>query len=257
MRALKALLMLLLALSLQGQAPLAGLKGETVTIESAAGAGALALADGREVRLAGIAVREPQTLLPRAGRSAALYALGAGETRYGQILAHIALENGAWLQERLLREGAALVMPVYERHSERLAALLEAEQAARTARAGIWALPSGEIVCADDADAAFDRFALVQGRVKEAAEVGSVIYLNFGADYRSDFTVKVAKRDLDSLGADAANAVRRLTGGENPDMIAEARGWVFWNGGPMIAAEAFSQLLFRAADSPLVLEECR
>lgn len=257
MRAPKALLVPLLALGLQGQAPLAGLTGETAAIGRAAGAGALALAGGREARLAGIAVREPRALLSLSGKPAALFPVPPGETRYRQIPAHIVLEDGAWLQERLLREGAAVVMPVYEKESTRLAALLEAEQAARADRAGIWARPGREIFCAAKGDDAFDRFAIVQGRVVEAAEVGSVIYLNFGADYRTDFTVKIAKRDLGSLGAEAAAAVKRLTAGGNPDMVAEARGWVFWNGGPMIAAQTYPQLLFRAADSPLVVEDCR
>ncbi len=71
-------------------------------------------------------------------------------------------------------------------------------------------------------------FQLVEGRVATAANVRGRVYLNFGEDWKTDFTVLApssVRRMFEKKGIDLA-----LLGGS----VVRVRGWVkSWNG-PMI-----------------------
>jgi Staphylococcal nuclease homologue len=214
-------------------------EGERVTIAHAGKEpGTLALTDGRIVRLMGVAAVSAGALDDIAGRAAALFPGDPPENRYGQILAHIVLPDGTWLQEKLVGEGKAAAMATYETRMEVLAPLLAAERTARAAKAGMWARANTPLVCADDAKRAFDRFAMIQGRVRKAANVRGTVYLTFGDDYRKDFTVKISAKTLKTL----PEPIRRLPEDETPDAMIEARGYVFYNGGPMIEVTSPAQI---------------
>ncbi|MBX3491845.1 MAG: thermonuclease family protein [Parvibaculum sp.] len=179
----------------------------------------LVLGDGRQVRFTGI--QAPKLPLGRANFEAwplaeearsALAALaldkpvtlrhgGRREDRHGRVLAHVfaAGTDGkpVWLQHEMLRRGWARV---YTFRDNRACAdqLLAAEREAREARRGIWA--DAFYAIRDAADVAalerlHGRFELVEGEIVSAAVVRGRIYLNFGDDWRSDFTVTVAPRD--------------------------------------------------------------
>ena len=71
-------------------------------------------------------------------------------------------------------------------------------------------------------------YVLVQGRVREVARVQDFVYLNFGPDWRRDFTVRapagfarrLAREGLDLAGLEGRNLL--------------VRGPVFETNGPMI-----------------------
>ena len=83
---------------------------------------------------------------------------------------------------------------------------------------------------AEDAAQHLGGFELVEGRVIDVAVVRKRVYLNFGADWRSDFTVTIAPR------------TRRLFEAEGIDPNAyegrmlRVRGWVKSYNGPLIEA---------------------
>lgn len=175
-------------------------------------------------------------------------------TRHGETLAYGLLPDGFWAQEVLLREGQAMVMPVYETHWGRLYTLKNAEVEARIAKRGLWA--NDPVVCAREANRAFDSFSIVQGTITDAANVRGTIYFNFGADYRDDFTVKITRRAFRSLPLGTQDQLTRLTESPNPDMVIEARGWVFFSGGPMIEVKQDAQLDFYGPDDLFKIERC-
>lgn len=178
----------------------------------------------------------------------------APANRYGDLLGHVVMPDGSWLQETLVMEGKARVMPVYERDPTRLAYLRDIEDTAREARVGLWG--KRPIVCADLADQAFDSFSLVQGLVLDAANVRGTIYLNFGADWRNDFTIKIERAAFNTLPEAVQEALKRLTELEKPDIVVEARGWVFYSGGPMINVKTAAQLDILAPGSDKIIEGC-
>ncbi len=97
------------------------------------------------------------------------------------------------LQERLVAAGAARVEPTTDDHAF-IDALLAAEKEARRTRAGLWALRAYRVFDAADAGGAIGGFHLVEGVVQSARGVRGRFYLNFGADYRDDFTATALSR---------------------------------------------------------------
>jgi hypothetical protein len=145
-------------------------------------------------------------------------------------------------------------MPLYERDDVRLQFLIGAEDAAREAKAGLWR--KSPVVCADNAKRAFDTFAIIQGRIVDAADVRGTIYLNFGDDYRKDFTVKFTRSSFNRLAEETRAQITRLTEGAEPDTMIEARGWVFYSGGPMIEVKTPVQIRFLDQASELKEQRC-
>jgi micrococcal nuclease len=113
--------------------------------------------------------------------------------RNGRTLAHLVRDDGLWIQERMLQEGWARV---YTFADNRIFAreLYAAETAARTARRGMWAEAFYAVRAPDPATLKADigTFQIVEGWVADAARVRGRVYLNFGEDYRTDFTVSIA-----------------------------------------------------------------
>lgn len=192
------------------------------------------LADGRRVRLA--AVLSPVHSEPRAseatttltalisGKSVGL-ALDANATdRHGRLLAHV-FRDRAWVQHGLIAEGLARVQT---RADMRRCAmpLLAVEAVARNSKRGLWALSHYRMRVPDELDDLIGTFQIVEGRVLSVAAVKGRAYLNFGADYRTDFTVTIAPRDLRRLrkdGIDPASWAGRQV---------RVRGWLSRLNGP-------------------------
>lgn len=199
------------------------------------------LADGRTVRLAGIRVpgAEPpvaelaeQARAALAGLIAAqpvrLETTGAAVDRYGEIAAQVERVDGLWLQGVLLERGLALVQ-TRPGETARAAAMLAVEQKARAARRGLWAKPAFAPLAAERARAGIGRFRIVSGRVVRVVPTKRFVYLNFGADWRTDFTIRLRRDDLDGRFAAA---------GIDPEALAgrrvEVRGYLLEAGGPLI-----------------------
>ncbi len=207
----------------------------------------LVLADRRQVRLVGI--QAPKLPLGRAGfkawplareAKAALAALvldrdlglaygGQRVDRHGRALAHLIDGAGRWIQGQLLAMGMARVYSFADNRAL-IPEMLAREAQARRARRGIWAEAFFAVRSPAEAAHHIGGFELVEGRVKQTAEVRGRIYLNFGADWRSDFTIVIQR------------AGRRLFRDAGIDPLAyegrtlRVRGWVKSYNGPMIEA---------------------
>lgn len=170
------------------------------------------LADGRDVRLAGIepafppeAATERQQALTAilAGRDVRL--LGQDDTpdRYGRQTAFVwLLPDETLVQRELLMQGEAIVSTdVSDR--ECAAALLAAEAIAREAKRGIWADPAviKNTESPDDILAGIGRYMLVEGRVLSVRQAGATTYLNFGRNWTRGFAVTIPRRALPGMAA--------------------------------------------------------
>jgi endonuclease YncB( thermonuclease family) len=200
------------------------------------------LPDGRVVRLAGI--RVPAADGGQAGRGrfagqarAELAGLLEGQMvrlapaqaahdRYGHLVAQVERSDGLWLQGALLERGLAQVQ-TRPGETARTPEMLAAEQTARAARRGLWAEAAFTAQEAAALDATTGRFRIVRGRVVRVAPTERYVYLNFGADWRADFTVRLRRGDLKGLfaGIDVEALAGRLV---------EVRGVVLDAGGPLI-----------------------
>ena len=159
---------------------------------------------------------------------------GKDRDRYDRALAQVFLVGedgklGLWVQEDMIRRGLARVYtwPDTWQDSERL---YTAEREARAEKRGIWddefyaiRAPEPNTLAQD-----VDSFQLVEGIITSVAEVRGQTYLNFGSDYRTDFTIVIASKDrkrfkkasLDPLSLEGARV--------------RVRGWIELMNGPMI-----------------------
>lgn len=212
------------------------------------------LSTGAEVRLVGI--QAPKLALGRPGfktwplgpearaalaeiaqdRRAWTWSPGNPGDRYGRVLAHVYVEDGegarVWLQGAMLSNGLARVYTFADNRAC-VEEMLAAERRARAAGLGLWALDAYRVFQADEVARLRARegfYDLVEGRVRKAAVVRGRGYLNFGDDWKTDFTVTVAPGDL------------RLFRREGTDFAAyegrrvRARGWIRSFNGPVIEA---------------------
>ena len=229
-----------------GAASAAGLvAGESGRIDLVVDGDTVVLDDGIEVRLVGIQApklplgRSDFAAWPLAGEAKAALetlALGARVTlhyggrrsdRYGRRLAHLYTDDGRWLQGAMLRLGMARVYSFSDNRAL-IGEMLAHEREAREGRRGIWGHPYYAVRAAEPPRVPIDRFELVEGRVLAAATVRKRAYLNFGPDWKSDFTASIAPRDrrlFEREGFDLAGLEGRTV---------RVRGWVKWWNGPMI-----------------------
>lgn len=194
----------------------------------------LALEDGRKVRLASLivlredephatAAHEQLTRLA-AGRTVALALDETARDRHGRLIAHVFVADD-WVQNEMVDAGAARVRT--HAGSRRCAApLLAAEVRARTAKRGLWALPHYRVRDVGALEADIGTFQIVEGTPLSVATSKGRVFVNFGADYRSDFTIAIAGRDAKRLAKD----------GIDPNIWAgkriRVRGWLSRINGP-------------------------
>jgi len=208
-----------------------------------------------QVRMVGI--QAPKLALGRRGfkewplapeAKAALERLVVGQTvelrfggtkmdRHGRHLAHLFTDEGTWVQGEMLKRGWARVYTFPD--NEALAAeMYAAENTARISRRGIWRHRYYRIRSSKAGPLYNDigTFQIVRGTVVVAAKVRGRVYLNFGEDWKTDFTVtldpKVRRRfeksDLDPLALEGR--------------AVEVRGWLRKRNGPMISASHRQQI---------------
>jgi endonuclease YncB( thermonuclease family) len=214
-------------------------------------------ADGREVRLAGVlaqgaggeAALSPLTATARANLAAALNG-GAitiapvedAPDRYGRILAQV-FAGDAWVQGSLLQAGAVRMAP--DRAASPCAKqLIAAEEKARADRAGHWGDGVFSLRTPEQVKSRAGSFQAVEGMVTTATTYKGRAYINFGPDYRTDFTVTVAPADMKLFRA-ARFDVKGLAGKR-----VRVRGWVELYNGPemQIATPAAIEMLDERRD---------
>lgn len=239
-----------LVLLFPGTAPAAAGQSDTGRVAAVQDGATLVLEDGREVRLMGIQAPKPalaalgrpaQPLAEEArtalaamvlGKAVALSPGAAQSDRHGRQPAHLHLldasgARAAWVQGEMLRRGLARVDASPNGEAP---AMLALERAARAERRGLWGHGFYGILRPGDAWRHLDSFQLVEGRVLRAVSVKGRIFLDFGPDWRSDFTIAVP-REATRLFRRAGLDPLRLEG-----QRLRVRGWLTLRNGPMVEA---------------------
>jgi micrococcal nuclease len=215
------------------------------------GADSITLEDGTEVKLAGALTPHardgnavPGTWPAETGASGTLSTMLLGKSveiafgrartdRYGRHVAHLFVgegENRIWVQGALLSSGQARVS-ADPGTSECLPELLAHERVARQSRLGVWQI--GIYRPKSAARTALlmylrSSFQLVAGQVTSVSRTKSGAYLNFGANWREDFTIHIPNT-VASTHPDWAASLELLK-----DRTVEVRGWIERRNGPMI-----------------------
>jgi hypothetical protein len=166
------------------------------------------MADGAIVRLSGVdapgAVDAAITGLVGPGTAVSLAPSADRPDRYGRRHAFVFLPDGRLLQAALVESGVARAR-LLPGDSDCFTDLLAHERSARRARLGLWAAPDA-ILSADDPSLVrrSGLYEVVAGRLASVGRGTSVTFMDFGRDYRRDFTIMLSAavaRDLTaSLG---------------------------------------------------------
>jgi len=214
--------------------------GDTVTIADP-------IDGAREIRLVGI--QAPKLPLGRKNfpewplapeAKAALEALVGGKRvilefgetridRHGRLLAHLYTDDGIWVQGAMLQTGMARVY-TFPDNRARAAEMYALEAEARAARRGIWTHPYYAVRTPDALTKDIGTFQVIEGQVLDAARVRERVFLNFGPNWRTDFTITIPTKAL---------ARFRTTGLDPPALkgrTVRVRGWLKRENGPMIEA---------------------
>lgn len=192
----------------------------------------LVLNDGRTVRLYGIlaandgAQKQLQELA--IGKNVVLRPAPTPQDQHGKTLAEVILPNNKILQEELLKSGNAHVYTTAD-NPKIATQFYPLEREARAAKRGIWASPV--IVTSDNAYKYMGSFRIIEGTVKAVATVNGTTYLNFGDDWRRDFTAMLDSKTAKALGAESLK-----------DKRVRVRGWVYSRNGPMITVGHAEQI---------------
>lgn len=224
-------------------------RGETERAAGARDGLTFLLESGEVVRLAGLRVPLGDEALAAEAR-ALLDALVRGQDvllrhdaerqdRRGRVLAHVYGGAGepVWAQAAMLSSGLAMVETT-PKTASMASEMLAAEDEARRAGKGLWALPEYAPRAPDPHALAqeLDTFRIVEGVVADAAETRDFLYLNFGLDYRTDFTVSIAARDLDEVRE------ARLEPLDLEGARIRVRGYLHAVNGPMIDVDHAAQI---------------
>lgn len=183
------------------------------------------------------------------GKTVKLAYSGRQKDRYGRHLAHVFLNAGnaeTWLQGELLAAGAARAYGIpgsFACGPE----LLAHEKIARAQRRGLWDTAIYQTKPAHLVALLMSRrsrFEIVEGTVTSVSRTKSGVYVNFGSDWKVDFTARIGKDvlaahpEIDSM----------LTGLEGKKIA--VRGWIERRNGPMIDIRDAMQLQLPAALQP-------
>ncbi|MCF6198852.1 MAG: thermonuclease family protein [Hyphomicrobiaceae bacterium] len=261
-RKLHALLFLLPLISVLS-APVHGVSGQqsttscqiallkTARVERVKDNGDLQLEGGELVRLIGIMpvrlwknatnptsqklntlARELVALLRRElqGKQITLRQNGRKRDRYDRLLAHVFGPHGQWMQGLLLQKGLARSFSYADNH-HCMKEMLSLENTAREAKRGLWAYRLFQPKIAGEVKQLMRkryRFTLVEGRISQVADRRKWLFLNFGENWRDDFTIAIKKkykRKIERSGFDLQKLMGRKV---------RVRGWIErWNG-PLI-----------------------
>lgn len=155
--------------------------------------------------------------------------------RYGNILGHVMVDDGRWVQEDIIAKGLAWVQSS-ETNRDLVLPLYRNEITARENKIGMWAEP--EFVVRNDLNihAYLNTFQLFEGTVKRVS-INDDVFLYFGDDPKTDFTIRIPqkKKDLFLMSAElAGQGTYWVDFLEFKGLRVRIRGWVQQNNGPMI-----------------------
>lgn len=166
---------------------------------------------------------------------------GRQKDRYGRFLAQVFLEAGGreeWVQGTMLAIGQARAYGLPESFAC-ASELLAHEAEARRKRLGLWSNGVYRPMPAEQPGVLLKlrgKYERVIGSVASVGRTKSATYLNFGTDWRSDFTARIGKNVL-AANPEFAQALDAL---QSKTVI--VRGWIERRNGPLIDVADLSQI---------------
>lgn len=156
--------------------------------------------------------------------------------RMGHELVHLFVEDKKlWVQGALLSLGAAKVQ-TSKRNPEMATQMLAIETSARKEKTGLW--EEHKILNLEEAEDAIGTFQIVEGTIKSPAIKKNRIYLNFGGNWRDDFTVSIAAENKRAFTKNGMNPL------DWSNKTVRVRGWIRSYNGPFMEIDHIEAIEF-------------
>ena len=156
--------------------------------------------------------------------------------RYGRRLAFLEV-SGRDVSAELLLEGLARTLIMGTCTRPRSTSYRRLEREAFRAGRGIWSLQKPRRVAQSEAGDYIGWLMTVTGSVRKVHTGPRAIHLNFGADYRTDFTGVIYRKDLSRLTGEGLKPITAYSG-----QAVEITGVIKEYQGPEIIVEAADQI---------------
>lgn len=167
--------------------------------------------------------------------------------RLNHQLAHVVTKKDKlWIQGLLLNHGLARVYTIPS-NTDMLEQMYRVEQDARKNKRGLWNEKSEYLALTpEQANNHIGDFVIVEGTVKKTASIRNTIYLNFGKDWKTDFTIMLTPTLRKKFAHKGIN-VLSLAG-----QSVRVRGWLREYNGALIELKdsAHLQLLQNSNEKP-------
>jgi hypothetical protein len=162
--------------------------------------------------------------------------IGAGNNRYGDRHGKLLTRDAQWVQKFLVKEGLALWTGSAVYPPDLAQEMQVAEREAEQHRRGLWARLQVHDATNPHMSAPKGRFIIAEGRVQEVYVTPKNTYLNFGEDWKTDFTAAIPSRSRSKF----ESRDWKLTALENK--IVRIRGWIRFYNGPFLELSFPQQL---------------
>jgi micrococcal nuclease len=228
-------------------------RGESVVVSVYDG-DTIKLSDGRKIRYIGLDAPETGGYRPAEyygeeaktlnsslvlGKHVTIVTDVESTDAYGRTLAYVFVDD-LFVNEEMIRAGAALARP-YPPNVTHQDLFCDAMNEARVEERGMWADIDAWMVPQNEADAHIGLSKTVVGRVMASEMTSSGVFLNFGPDYTTDFTVFIPTDSLDAFhGGGVDNPVQTYRG-ETIEVI----GTITDKNGPSIRVTSPCQIYIR------------
>ena len=157
--------------------------------------------------------------------------------RMNHQLAHVAIKKDkTWIQGEFLRHGLARVYTAPNK-TEMLTQMYAVEAATRDKKIGLWEEGSlYQVLSHNQAENKIGKFVVIEGEVKKVASVRNQLYLNFGDNWKIDFTIQVStglRKQFAREGIDVMSLAQQKI---------RVRGYLREYNGPLIELEDTAHL---------------
>ncbi|MGH1376506.1 MAG: thermonuclease family protein [Alphaproteobacteria bacterium] len=151
--------------------------------------------------------------------------------RLNHHIAHIVRkDDNVWVQGMLISLGIARVRTT-KYNPEMATQMYALESLARARKHGLWAMTDFPILSPEQAENHIGSYQVVEGTVRSAAMRKNRVYLNFGNNWRDDFTASISSSNLRSFNKQGID-----TQSWNGKKI-RVRGWLSYRNGPYIEVD--------------------
>jgi len=200
----------------------------------------LKMDDGKKYLLSYIDVSK-ESLEKFQNKKVYLYSESAQDDRYGRayVVASYKKSDGSTssIQEDVISSGKSLIY-ISKENTKFVKDLEKLEASAKDSKQGLW--NSYNVATPDNVVQYIHTYQIVEGKILDAHESDKYVFLNFGEDWKTDFTIRIDKKYWQKISNDYYNINKSedLNGAE-----VRVRGFIEDTNGPMINLRYKEQML--------------